>query len=123
MMNKTQLLDHVVSLDNSPREAVKLAWHTLSDERLTRRRIKARDASLMRRRLSVVGQAVGLVSPATGHHRTLAAEALATGGPLTQRWRELALQERSQLYVFDVQILGALAKAEKFSSTDTRTIF
>jgi hypothetical protein len=111
LLSKTQLLDHVCSLENSPREAVKLAWHTLCDERLSRRRAKARDASSMRRHIGGVGLRVGLVSPATGRHQELAASALAANEGLAKRWQDLALQERNRLYVFDVQIMTALANA------------
>jgi hypothetical protein len=35
---------------------------------------------------------------------------LEQGGPLTAAWRDLALKERSQLYVFDLEIMGALGR-------------
>lgn len=35
---------------------------------------------------------------------------LQQGGPLTAAWRDIALSERNQLYVFDLEIMGALGR-------------
>lgn len=170
-MDKPELLDQVIQLDNSPRAAVKLAWHTLTDERIARRHAKAQKAVTdFQRKLrlfervgyalgamgvgmclyansSILAAAIGLavmlcftvwmgltsirlvaerilygvgaglalrlLAPAAGTaYGELAVKALTTGGQKTAMWRDLALQDRSQLHVFDVLIMEALAKAE-----------
>lgn len=181
VMNKTDLLDHVIRLDNSPHAAVKMAWHTLTDERIARRQADAKTAlARVQNRLNLFNYAAGgiaslaifafvyehwairslaiatgllscavtvmglgvvrlvaermsntigagltsvLLAPARGTvYGELAVKALTTGGQMTSLWREVALQERSQLHVFDVLILDALGKAEWAAAAPGREV-
>jgi hypothetical protein len=173
-MNKTELLDYAVGLGNSPRPAIKLAWNSLSDERIDRRRATAQKfvtsfnlGTFLAQALSIVlvfcyvanfiytGEeshrhsnlanviaavsmggfaaflgfwvlegAAGLINLLLGHARTVellaptagsdacerGVKALTNGGQKPAQWRDAALQERSQLYEFDVRIMEALAR-------------
>lgn len=59
-------------------------------------------------------QIVDLLTPISEtEYCKVGVEALETGGPLPSEWRDIALQERSQLSVFDVYIMNTLAAAER----------
>lgn len=53
-----------------------------------------------------------LMPAADAEHCEIGVQALRSEGQNAKTWRDLALQERSQLYVFDVEIMRALAQAE-----------
>lgn len=55
---------------------------------------------------------VELLTPTAGtEYCERGVKALTTGGQLPALWRDAALQERSQLYAFDIEIMEALAQA------------
>jgi len=55
-----------------------------------------------------------LLSPVTGTvYCELGLKALKEGGQAPIQWRDIALKERSQLYIFDVLIMSALAERER----------
>lgn len=57
-----------------------------------------------------------LLTPVTGTELCKSgADAVTSGGPLPSKWRDIALQERNQLYGFDVAIMVTLAEAERLS--------
>lgn len=60
------------------------------------------------------GRTAHLLSPVTGTgYCEQGAAALKEGGHLPAQWRDLALKDRSQLHVFDVLIMTALAERER----------
>ena len=67
------------------------------------------------------GRTAHLLSPVTGTgYCEQGAAALKEGGPLPAQWRDLALKDRSQLHVFDVLIMTALAERERARSVAYR---